>query len=585
MSTSNKLYLVMLYLLLTILMLSYDFLPKWQQWQALRAEIDLQNSQVTQLREQAALIHQPTTNMLAAPNQENESLVTIVQLLHQHQLHLHTADSLGALTTPYGMAENIRIHVTGDLIEIAQSLAALQQAIPAAIVSDFALREIDQQLQMKMQILLFKYTVDREPNAATPLSPYIPICGVSWIHLTDGRVLPIHVEQAAGTAKRFSADLRNTPIATVLHVLAKLFQQNIIVSPQLPGLVNLQLQEVDPKQVFHLLLNTYGLAKSSVGNIWYIAPRGELMKQQQDEVAWLALQEQRLPLQTEVWQIRYAKAGEIAHLLQDAQASLLSKRGHVRVEARTNSLCVQDIPEYIQKIHRVIQRVDVPVKQVLIKVRIVSIDKEYERELGVIFTVKAPVEQSSGVSVAKALTREMGNYSVAFSRLADSSLLDVKLSALEQAGHAELISNPSLFTANQQVASIEAGDEIPYQEVSESGGTAVAFKKAVLGLKVVPQVLPGDRVLLQLQINQDRPSNRLVQGVPTINTHQIHTSVLVANGKTVVLGGVYELNQETGENRIPYLADLPVVGNLFKQQLKKKNKRELLIFVTPKIMT
>ncbi|HSW71329.1 MAG TPA: type IV pilus secretin PilQ, partial [Gammaproteobacteria bacterium] len=168
--------------------------------------------------------------------------------------------------------------------------------------------------------------------------------------------------------------------------------------------------------------------------------------------------------------------------------------------------------------------------------------------------------------------------------LADNSLLDVKLAALENAGHGELISSPSLFTANQQLASIEAGEEIPYQEASSSGATTVVFKKAVLSLKVRPQLLPGKKILLQLHINQDRPNTRLVLGVPTISTRQLLTNVLIPNGQTVVLGGIYEINKEKSKETFPFLAKLPLVGSFFQLNKQRHNKRELLIFVTPRVI-
>lgn len=382
-----------------------------------------------------------------------------------------------------------------------------------------------------------------------------------------------------------NVDLQNVPIADALRQMAKFSQINIILSPNLQGWVTLHLHHINSEQAFDAILAMHGLSKWKIGSICYVAPRIELIQYKQDEIKWQSLIEQASPLQTECWPIKYAKVDELIHLLQDAPSSLLSKRGHVYVDKRTNSICIQDLELRLTALRRIITQLDLPSKQILIKARIASVDKDYERELGVIFTHKNTSDQSSDALGVKTLTKEIGKYSVAIAKLADGSILDVKLAALEQAGHAELISNPSLFTANQVPASIEAGEEVPYQEVSESGGTAIAFKKAVLGLKVIPQVLPGDRVLLQLQINQDRPSNRLIQGVPAISTHQIRTSVLLANGQTVVLGGVYELHQEEAESGLPYLKDIPGIGGLFKQQVRKKNKRELLIFVTTKIVT
>jgi type IV pilus assembly protein PilQ len=226
----------------------------------------------------------------------------------------------------------------------------------------------------------------------------------------------------------------------------------------------------------------------------------------------------------------------------------------------------------------------VPVQQILIEARLASVDDDYERELGVHFDLNQGGAEANVGLQTKLPKEQAKSYSLAIAKLADGSLLDVKLTALENAGHAELISSPSLFTANQQTASIEAGEEIPYQQMSDSGGTAVVFKKAVVGLSVTPQILPGNKVLLQLKINQDRPSNKMVLGMPTISTHQMTTSVLVKNGQTIVLGGIYEANKEKGEQGVPLINRVPLLAWLFKQQNIKENKRELLIFVTPKIM-
>jgi type IV pilus assembly protein PilQ len=286
-------------------------------------------------------------------------------------------------------------------------------------------------------------------------------------------------------------------------------------------------------------------------------------------------------LTTRLWQIHYAKADDIARFLQDNAVSLLSKRGHVRVDARTNMLCIQELASHVRELERVIRQLDIPVKQVRIKARLASVDSDYERELGLNFSVKNPTPDGNPRTLADTVTTR---FSLAVATLADGSLLDVALAAMENQGRGDLISSPSLFTSNQQTAVIESGEEIPYQEISLSGGTGVAFKKAVLSLKVTPQIMPGNRVLLQLSVNQDRPSSRIVLGVPAIATRQITTNVLVKNGQTLVLGGIYELNKESDVQRIPFLGKIPVIGLIFQQQNLKTNKRELLIFVTPTII-
>lgn len=380
----------------------------------------------------------------------------------------------------------------------------------------------------------------------------------------------------AQVQKTVSMELQNINLPDALRLLAKFLHLNVIISPAVRGVADLNFTNAMPSQAFQLLLSTHGLAIWKLGNISLVGPQNELIKLKQEEMKWKDLEEESSPLIMRVCQIKYARAEEIAQILQNEHVSFLSKRGRIRIDARTNKICIQDSKEYVDQARKVIHDVDIPVQQVLLEARLVSIDSDFERELGIQFAVSNKSHTP--------LQTEMGRYSLAVSKLADSTLLDVKLSALENAGHAELISSPSLFTANQQTASIEAGEEVPYQEVSESGGTAVVFKKAVLGLKVTPQILPKNRVLLQLQINQDRPSSKMIQGMPTISTRQMTANVLAQSDQTIVLGGIYEANTENAQSGFPFINHVPIISLLFQQHNVRRNKRELLIFVTPRIV-
>lgn len=389
---------------------------------------------------------------------------------------------------------------------------------------------------------------------------------------------------AAADNKNLSVELQHANLPDAIRLIANTLNMNVVISPAVQGMAMLNISSASPVQTLDALLASHGLAKSKIGNLWLIAPQNEIIKLRQEELKSQELEEEAASLSTQVWQIKYAKAADIVQLLQDEHASFLSKRGHVSVDIRTNKICVQDTVKRIGSLRTLVRHLDVPVQQISIAARLVSVDSDFEQELGVQFAVKQPINEAVEDIRGLKLNQEQGHYSLAVAKLADGSLLDIKLTALENAGHAELISNPGLFTANQQPASIEAGEEVPYQEVSEGGGTAVVFKKAVLGLKVTPQILPEKNVLLQLQINQDRPSNKMVQGMPTISTRQMTTSVLVKSGQTIVLGGIYEQNAEKGELGIPFLSRIPWIGLLFKQQNIRSNKRELLIFVTPTII-
>ncbi len=381
-----------------------------------------------------------------------------------------------------------------------------------------------------------------------------------------------------------SLELKNVNLVDALYGVAQFLNMNIIISPEVKGWVTLRLQNAMPQEAFNLLLAAHGLARWREGNTWLIGSQNELIKRKEEAVKWQVVSNDVLPLVWRHWQIHYAKAEDIAHLLQDDRFSFLSKRGHLRVDVRTNTIFIQDVATIIEKMDRWIKQLDVPAQQIAIEARLVSIDTDVERELGINFATGWSSSEQGGSS-GKPLLEKSGQYALAVVHLPDTSFLDVKLSALENKGHAELISTPSLFSTNLQPASIEAGEEVPYQETSENGGTTVVFKKAVLGLKVTPQILPGRKVLLQLQINQDRPSNKMVLGMPTISTRQIITSILVDHGQTIVLGGVYERNDEVGERGLPYINRIPLLKLLVTQRNMQRNKRELLIFVTPKIMT
>jgi type IV pilus assembly protein PilQ len=365
--------------------------------------------------------------------------------------------------------------------------------------------------------------------------------------------------------------------------MAKLLHLNVVISPRVQGDVSLYFDRANPKDAFAMLLSSHGLIKSQRGNVWYIASREELITEKENELKWQTAKASAESLITQIWQIKYAKAEEVAHLFQKERGDFLSKRGRLYVDSRTNSICIQDTKETIQLARALIKRLDVPVEQMAIYVRLIAIDSDCERELGISFIDKQVGNEKQNLSNNYAKGAR-GRYTLAIVKLADRSLLDIKLSALERKGRAELISSPSLFTANQQLAFIEAGEEVPYQEVSESGGTGIAFKKAVLGLRVTPQVLPHRKILLQLQINQDRPSNKMILGMPTISTRQIMTNVLIKDGQTIVLGGIYETNKENAEEHVPFISEIPIIGLLFKQHERRINKRELLIFVTPRII-
>jgi type IV pilus assembly protein PilQ len=364
-------------------------------------------------------------------------------------------------------------------------------------------------------------------------------------------------------ADMLSVDIENVSVKNAILILAKSVPRNVMVSASVYGTTSLHLKNLRALDALQSLLQSRQLMQWKMGDVWFIGQYQEFVKYAEDQAKLKVIRDETVTLQTHIWQLHYAKADAILSLIQDSKNSLLSKRGMVRADIRTNILYVRDTRDHLLDIAYMIQRLDVPVQQVLIEVYLASIDCDYERELGLQFSLQ------NGFSIAK---------------LKNSHFLNVELGALEKAGHGEIISNPILFTANREAASIESGEEIPYQEVSRSGASGVVFKKAVLSLKITPQIMPDKQVLLEIQVNQDKPNKRVVLGVPSITTRQMHTHVRLKNGQTIVLGGIYESNNEEDKQGIPFLGKIPLVGWLFHQQNVLHTKRELLIFVTPKII-
>ncbi len=404
----------------------------------------------------------------------------------------------------------------------------------------------------------------------------------------------------------------HVPVRDVLQILAQFNHLNLVVSDQVKGDITLHLQQVPWQQALTIILQSQGLISQQEGNVLLIAPAEAMAKHQEQLLQAELAQENVEPLQSVLIQLHYAKAADIASLLKNKNNSLLSARGEVSVDARTNTLWVEDDPEQLAQIQTLVQKLDVPVKEVLIEARIVNVDEKYEQELGIRFGVTSPGSNLTGTlnganqlaqgaspasinpldrlnvdlpSAGAGAAGGAATLGIALAKLGSGTLLDLELSALESEGGGEIISSPRLMTANQQPATILSGQEIPYQESTSSGATSVSFKKAVLSLSVTPQITANNKLILNLQVNQDRPGTVLVQGVPVIETRQIQTQVLVGDGQTIVLGGIYERSQQNQVERVPFLGKLPVIGVLFRHTYKKRDRKELLIFITPKIVT
>ncbi|GGI91132.1 type IV pilus secretin PilQ [Legionella impletisoli] len=427
--------------------------------------------------------------------------------------------------------------------------------------------------------------------------------------LTPEEIQAEKLKKKVFTGKRISLNFQDIPVRSVLNLLAEFTGIDIVVSDNVKGNITLRLNDVPWDQALDIILTTQNLDKRRTGNVILVDTAAKFTEREQQELAEIQAAKKLAPIRSELLQINYAKAADIASMLKDKENSLLTDRGTVSVDQRTNTIWLQDTGAQIDEIRELVKKLDVPVKQVLIEARIVNVTKDCAEDIGVRFGVSRPTHLSgtleganelaggtppADVPIADRLNVDLGalpidaspaSIGIALAKLGNGVLLDLELSALESEGRAEIIASPRLMTTNQQSAVIESGEDIPYQEATSSGATAVAFKKAVLSLKVTPQITPDGKLLMDLQINQDSDSGRRVQGVPIILTKSIETNVLVNNGQTIVLGGIYQQDKNNSVTRVPFLGQLPLVGNLFSRSSARLSNEELLIFITPRIIT
>lgn len=412
-------------------------------------------------------------------------------------------------------------------------------------------------------------------------------------------------------SENISLNFQDISMQAVLHLLAEFSGMNIITSETIHGNITLHVDDLPWQQALTIILQSRGLGKRQIGNVLLIAPLDEIAVQEKMQMQAEQQLSDLAPLQSELIAIHYGKASDMASSLRSQGISLLSARGNVSVDGRTNTVWIQDTKTRLNEIKTLIKKLDVPLRQVLIEARIVNANSNFEHELGVRFGLSAaghlsgslegantlaqnasvssvPFNQRLNVDLPAANVGKAGgaaSFGMALARLSKNILLDLELSAMENEGTGQIISSPRLITADKHTAIIEAGEEIPYQQETSSGATSVSFKKAVLSLNVTPQVTPDGKVILLLRVNQDKPSIRQVLGVPAIETRQIETQVLVDNGQTVVLGGIYEQAKNNEIQRVPFLGSLPIIGALFRHNQNLDEKKELLIFVTPHVIS
>ena len=418
--------------------------------------------------------------------------------------------------------------------------------------------------------------------------------------------------------KLISINFQDIPVRNVLQLIADYNDFNLVVSDSVSGNLTLRLDGVPWQQVLDIILQVKGLDKRVDGNVILVAPRAELDLREQQALEKSRLEQELGELKSEIIKINFAKATDIADMIGgDGTVSMLSDRGSITIDERTNSLLIRELAENISVIREIIESLDIPVKQVQIEARIVTVTEGNLDELGVRWGVSStngsfkvggsiegnyPTIQPYNGGDSGDDSSALDNYlnvnlgatspnasSIAFqvAKLGSDTLLDLELSALQQESKAEIISSPRLITTNKKPAYIEQGTEIPYLESSSSGATSVSFKKAVLSLKVTPQITPDNRLVLDLSVTQDRPGQVVKTGTGeavAIDTQRIGTQVLVNNGETVVLGGIFQHSVSNTVDKVPVLGDLPLLGALFRRSYENVGKSELLIFVTPKVV-
>jgi len=420
--------------------------------------------------------------------------------------------------------------------------------------------------------------------------------------------------------ERLSLNFQDIEVRSVLQLIADFTGINIVVSDTVRGSLTLRLKNGPWDQALDIILKTKGLAMRQTGNVMLVAPSEEIAAREKLELESQKQIEELEPLYSEFIQVNYAKATALAALLKTGDASLLSDRGTVIIDDRTNTLLVQDTADKLVEIRKLVAKLDVPVRQVLIESRIVLANDGYSRDLGVrlgltatadvgndgAFATTGSIFGTDGMinDAADNLNAGVGPFPVdlpnvnnrlnvnspvssigriAMALLDSDYLLDLELTAMQREGIGEIISAPRVITSNAQKALIESGTEIPYQEASSSGATSVSFKKAVLSLEVTPQITPDDRIIMDLTVNKDAVGD-VFAGVPSIDTQEVQTQVLVDNGQTLVLGGIYQQETRNTVEKVPFLGDLPGLGFLFRSTRTLDDMEELLIFVTPKII-
>nr|WP_192812072.1 type IV pilus secretin PilQ [Pseudomonas luteola] len=429
-------------------------------------------------------------------------------------------------------------------------------------------------------------------------------------------------ERFTYTGEKLSLNFQDIDVRSVLQLIADFTGLNLVASDTVQGNITLRLQNVPWDQALDLVLKTKGLDKRQIGNVLLIAPADEIAARERQELESQKQIQELAPLRRELIQVNYAKAADMAKLFQSVTKADAgqSERGSITVDDRTNSIIAYQTQERLDELRRIVSQLDIPVRQVMIEARIVEANVDYDKELGVRWggnffsgngkwsaygkdgarsftddgSVLLPgtdtvgdVTLSEGTAPVPFVDLGVSNSTsgIGFGFLSNHAILDLQLSAMEASGNGEVVSQPKVVTSDKETAKILRGSEIPYQEASSSGATSTSFKEAALSLEVTPQITPDNRIIMEVKVTKDAPDfTRSLNGVPPINKNEVNAKVLVSDGETIVIGGVYSNTQSKSTSKVPFLGDLPYMGRLFRRDSVTDSKAELLVFLTPRIM-
>jgi type IV pilus assembly protein PilQ len=501
------------------------------------------------------------------------------------------------------------------------SIAPDIQEREGKIILGFARTQLPESLRVRLDVKDFatpvqfvnasatgdRATISIEPSGAFDYSTYQTDnkLTVSIRPMTVDDLQKRNAERFAYSGEKLSLNFQDIDVRSVLQLIADFTNLNLVASDTVQGGITLRLQNVPWDQALDLVLKTKGLDKRMIGNVLLVAPAEEIAARERQELESQKQIAELAPLRRELLQVNYAKAADIAKLFQSVTSaeSKIDERGSITVDERTNNIIAYQTQNRLDELRRIVAQLDIPVRQVMIEARIVEANVDYDKSLGVRWggSVQKGNWNSSGVNGSSTTVGTPGSTGtnspfvdlgtsantsgIGIAFITDNVLLDLELTAMEKTGNGEIVSQPKVVTSDKETAKILKGTEIPYQEASSSGATSVSFKEASLSLEVTPQITPDNRIIMEVKVTKDEPDYlNKVQDVPPIKKNEVNAKVLVNDGETIVIGGVFSNTQSKVVDKVPFLGDVPYLGRLFRRDVVSEKKSELLVFLTPRIM-